>query len=55
MKDEILNLFMEILEEWEIAEDVVINESGELDNYEELSRRKDEYIKKINELIKKIN
>ena len=54
MKTEILNLFMELLEEWEIAEEVVINDRGSIDDYDILDIRKKEYIKKINELLSKI-
>ena len=54
MKTEILNLFMELLEEWEIAEEVVINDRGSIDDYDILDIRKKEYINKINELLSKI-
>ena len=54
MKNEILNLFMELLKEWEIAEDVVINDRGSIDDYDILDIRKKEYINKINELLSKI-
>ena len=54
MKNEILNLFMELLKEWEIAEEVVINDRGSIDDYDILDIRKKEYINKINELLSKI-
>ena len=54
MKNEILNLFMELLKEWEIAEEVVINDRGNIDDYDILDIRKKEYINKINELLSKI-
>ena len=54
MKNEILNLFMELLKEWEIAEEVVINDRGSIDDYNILDIRKKEYINKINELLSKI-
>ena len=54
MKNEILNLFMELLKEREIAEEVVINDRGSIDDYDILDIRKKEYINKINELLSKI-
>lgn len=54
MKREILKLFMELLEDWETAEEVVINDRGNIDDYDKLEIRKKEYINKINELLRKI-
>lgn len=54
MKGDILNLFLELLEEWEDAEEVVIDDRGCLDDYDELEIRKEEYLNRINELLDKI-
>jgi hypothetical protein len=53
-KKELLKIFMELLDEWESAEDIVINDrdtSIECDEYEELEKRKKEYIKRFNKAL----
>lgn len=54
MKDEIITLFMELLDEWEIAEDTAINYMGDISDYEELRERKKDYITRINKLLNKL-
>lgn len=54
MKEDILNLFLELLEEWEDAEEVIIDDRGSLNDYDELKRKKEEYLNKINKLLDKV-
>ena len=49
-KDKILELFFEILNRWEDAEETVIDNNGESGDYISLAKEKEEYINKINQL-----
>lgn len=55
-KEELSKIFKELLEEWEIAEEIVINDrdtSIEYDEYEELEKRKNEYMKRFDDALSK--
>lgn len=54
MKAEIFNLFKEVLEKWINAEEIVINDRGDISDYEELENDEREYLNRINELLSKI-
>jgi hypothetical protein len=47
LKDELLKIFLEVLEEWEDAEEVIINDRGNVSEYVELEERKQEYIERF--------
>ena len=49
-KDKILELFFEILNRWEDAEETVIDNNGDSGDYISLAKEKEEYINKINKL-----
>lgn len=54
LKEEIFNLFKEVLERWINAEETVINDRGDISDYEELENDEREYLNKINKLLSKI-
>lgn len=54
MKEEIFNLFKEVLERWINAEETVINDRGDISDYEELENDEREYLNRINKLLSKI-
>lgn len=54
MKDKLLDLFEDILERWIIAEEVVINDRGNTEDYKELENQKKEYMLLINDLLSKL-
>ncbi|MDU2670410.1 MAG: hypothetical protein E7C49_00215 [Clostridium sp.] len=54
MKEEIFNLFKEVLEKWINAEETVINDRGDISDYEELENDEHEYINRINKLLDEI-
>lgn len=54
MNDDILELFNCLLEEWREAEEVIINDRGNVDDYDKLANREKEYREKINELLGKL-
>ena len=49
-KDKMLELFFEILNRCEDAEETVIDNNGESGDYISLAKEKEEYINKINKL-----
>ncbi|WP_181246055.1 MULTISPECIES: hypothetical protein [Clostridium] len=51
MKEELLNIFLELLEEWENVEEVSINDRGDVSEYEELEERKNKYIERFNKAL----
>lgn len=51
MKEEILNIFLELLKEWEEAECVCINEYGCTEDYDKIEPRKQEYIERFNKVL----
>jgi hypothetical protein len=58
LKEKLLEIFHELLNEWEESETVAINEFGssiETDPYERLEKKKQDYIKKFNEALEKNN
>lgn len=54
LKEELLKIFLEVLEEWEDAEEVIINDRGDVSEYEELEERKNKYIRRFNDALKNI-
>lgn len=54
MKEEIFNLFKEVLERWINAEETVINDRGDISDCEELENDEREYLNRINKLLSKI-
>lgn len=53
MKEELLKIFLEVLEEWEDAEEVIINDRGYISEYEELEIRKNKYIERFSNELEK--
>lgn len=51
LKEELLNIFLELLEEWENVEEVSINDRGDVSEYEELEERKNKYIERFNKAL----
>jgi hypothetical protein len=51
LKEELLNIFLELFEEWENAEEICINDRGDVSEYEELETRKNKYIERFNKAL----
>ncbi|GKX65845.1 hypothetical protein [Inconstantimicrobium mannanitabidum] len=54
LKKELTDIFLELLEEWENSEEIIINDRGDISEYEELEERKNKYLIKFNGILNDI-
>jgi hypothetical protein len=50
-KNNLLKIFEELLEEWEKSESTVIHDRGDLDDYDQLEKNKEEFRKNFLEAL----